>query len=99
MAKYDKWKNVEYSIGEEVWWAQCPECQTLVESYYCIPENYKYCPYCGSKMIDEQTEKEMVYKYLHWCDDCPKAYDFTCSGANAKKCEEARNKLIGRENG
>lgn len=36
----------------------------------------------------------LIYQYMHFCDECNKAYDFTCSGANAKKCEVAKNKLL-----
>ena len=36
----------------------------------------------------------LVYQYIHFCDNCPKAYDFTCSGADSKKCEEVKAKLL-----
>lgn len=72
-----------------------------------------YCPECGADMrktdgeqdyntekFDNPSDAQKLYKYMHWCDDCPKAYDFTCSGADAKRCEEEKNKLFGGfENG
>lgn len=32
--------------------------------------------------------KELQRQYEQFCNNCPKAYDFTCSGADAKACEE-----------
>ena len=38
--------------------------------------------------------KELQRQYEQFCNDCPKAYDFTCSGANAKVCEEKKNEIL-----
>ena len=40
---------------------------------------------------------ELKRKYMQWCNDCPKAYDYTCSGADAKRCEAERKKRIFNE--
>lgn len=36
-------------------------------------------------------------KYMQWCNDCPKAYDYTCSGADAKRCDAERKARIYNE--
>ena len=33
-------------------------------------------------------------KYVHFCDECPKAYDFTCSGADSLRCDKEKSKLL-----
>lgn len=38
--------------------------------------------------------KELQRQYEQFCNDCPKAYDFICSGANAKACEEKKNEIL-----
>ena len=38
--------------------------------------------------------KELQRQYDQFCNDCPKAYDFTCSGANVKICEEKKNEIL-----
>ena len=35
-----------------------------------------------------------VKQILNRCNDCPKAYDFTCSGANASRCNEEKEKQL-----
>ena len=42
----------------------------------------------------KEEKENLIRKYMQWCQDCPKAYDFTCSGASAKKCEEEKEKLL-----
>jgi hypothetical protein len=34
---------------------------------------------------------------MQWCNDCPKAYDDTCSGADVKRCEAERKARIFNE--
>lgn len=37
---------------------------------------------------------EAKRKFMHRCDECPKAHDFTCNGAEAQSCtENAVNEL------
>lgn len=43
-------------------------------------------------MTDEA--KELYRRYKQWCDECPKAYDFTCSGASAERCRQEKRKLL-----
>ena len=38
--------------------------------------------------------KDLQRQYEQFCNDCSKAYDFTCSGTNAKVCEEKKNKIL-----
>lgn len=40
---------------------------------------------------------ELKRKYMQWCDDCPKAYDNTCSGADVKRCEAEKKTRIFNE--
>lgn len=41
------------------------------------------------------AEAAKIYKqYIHFCDECPKVYDFTCSGADSKRCEKEKASLI-----
>lgn len=40
--------------------------------------------------------EDILYQFFHWCDDCSKAYDFTCSGADASLCETKKNKLLAK---
>ncbi len=49
-------------------------------------------------MMDDNVLQELLRQYKHFCDDCPKAYDFTCSGADAKKCDAIKQALIYRIN-
>lgn len=37
---------------------------------------------------------EVLDKLHHWCSSCPKAYDFTCSGRDAKKCNEQKEAFL-----
>lgn len=37
---------------------------------------------------------ETYEKYVHFCDECPKAYDFTCSGADSLRCDKEKSKLL-----
>ena len=43
-------------------------------------------------MTDEA--KELRRQYLQFCDECSKAHDFTCSGADAKACKEKKDELL-----
>lgn len=44
--------------------------------------------------VNDVNRKEVCRKYIHWCDDCPKAYDFSCSGADMKKCTADKDKFL-----
>ena len=44
--------------------------------------------------MTEELKKHSQTKYIHWCDDCPKAYDDTCSGADAVKCEAEKSQFL-----
>ena len=46
------------------------------------------------KEIQNMQAAEKYRLYMQWCNECPKAYDFTCSGADAKKCEQEKQKLL-----
>ncbi len=37
---------------------------------------------------------ETYEKYVHFCDECPKAYDFTCSGADSERCGKVKKSLL-----
>ena len=37
---------------------------------------------------------EAKYKFMHRCDECPKAHDFTCSGAEAQSCTVAATNAL-----
>lgn len=39
-------------------------------------------------------KNEVLYKLHHWCDNCSKAYDFTCSGRDAKRCDELKDEFL-----
>jgi hypothetical protein len=38
--------------------------------------------------------EELQKQYEQFCNNCSKAHDFTCSGANAKACEEKKNEIL-----
>ena len=38
--------------------------------------------------------KELYRQYKQYCDECSKAYDFTCSGADAKACETKKRTCL-----
>ena len=40
--------------------------------------------------------EELRRQYLQFCDGCTKAYDFTCSGADAEKCNKRKEELLNR---
>ena len=44
--------------------------------------------------MEEFSEKTLLEMYLHYCDECPSAHDFTCSYDKAKKCQKEKNKII-----
>lgn len=45
------------------------------------------------KEIQSIQDAEKYRLYMQWCDECPKAHNFTCSGADAKKCEQEKTKV------
>lgn len=48
----------------------------------------------GKPLINMTDEaKELLRQYNQFCDECSKAHDFTCSGADAVKCNEKKRKL------
>lgn len=46
------------------------------------------------KEIQNMEDTEKYRLYMQWCNECPKAHDFTCSGVDAKKCEQEKQKLL-----
>lgn len=49
----------------------------------------------GTPFINKtDTAKELMRQYVQFCDRCPKAYDFTCSGENARECDEKKQALL-----
>lgn len=46
--------------------------------------------------IQSMTDAEKYRLYMQWCNECPKAHEFTCSGADAKKCEQEKQKLLAK---
>jgi hypothetical protein len=46
------------------------------------------------KEIQNMQDTEKYRLYMQWCNECPKAHNFTCSGADAKKCEQEKQKLL-----
>ena len=45
-------------------------------------------------MSDDKTITEAKREFMQRCDECPKAHDFTCCGAEAEKClKNAEEKL------
>lgn len=45
----------------------------------------------ANKKVDKQ---EAYRQYMHFCDDCPKAYDNTCSGSDSLQCEREKDALL-----
>lgn len=41
-----------------------------------------------------EEANEIYQKYVHFCDECPKAHDFTCSGADSLRCDKEKSKLV-----
>lgn len=52
---------------------------------------------CGNafKNIPDEA-KEFYRQYKQYCDECSKAYDFTCSGADVKACGANKKNLLDR---
>ena len=48
----------------------------------------------NATLITNSSFQEAIYDYLHFCDECPKAHDFTCSGADVNRCEKEKEKLL-----
>lgn len=40
------------------------------------------------------SREEARYRFEHFCDDCPKRADWSCSGADAEKCETEKQALL-----
>lgn len=38
--------------------------------------------------------KEALKKLHHWCSNCPKAHDFSCSGKDAQRCKERKEEFL-----
>ena len=45
-------------------------------------------------LTSDNTIQEIIFDYYHFCQECPKAYDFTCSGFDSNKCQEEKKKLL-----
>lgn len=52
------------------------------------------CDNALENMPDEA--KDLYRQYKQYCDECSKAHDFTCSGADAKACEAKKKNLLNR---
>ena len=52
------------------------------------------CSNAFENMSDEA--KELYRQYKQYCNECSKAHDFTCSGADAKACEAKKKDLLDR---
>ena len=46
-----------------------------------------------SETADSEAH-ELFRQYMQFCSECPKAHDFTCSGANAAACEVKKQSLL-----
>lgn len=44
--------------------------------------------------VNDPAVKNLFDEYRSWCDSCSKAYDFTCSGADAEKCLKKKNMIF-----
>lgn len=44
--------------------------------------------------VNDPAVKNLFNEYRSWCDSCSKAYDFTCSGADAEKCHKKKHDLL-----
>jgi hypothetical protein len=52
---------------------------------------------CGNTFDNMPDEaKELYRQYKQYCDECSKAHDFTCSGADVKACEAKKKNLLDR---
>ncbi len=49
----------------------------------------------GKPLVNMTDEaKELLRQFNQYCDECSKAHDFTCSGADAVECDRKKNKLL-----
>ena len=46
-----------------------------------------------SETADSEAH-ELFRRYMQFCSECPKAHDFTCSGADAAACEAKKQSLL-----
>ena len=44
--------------------------------------------------VYSESTQENYRKYTQWCQECPKAYDYTCSGADASRCEKEKQEFL-----
>ena len=59
-----KWNN--NGIGESGTTRTCSHCHiTQTVNIYNGKVMFKYCPYCGAKMVDAEVDKDMTAKELH----------------------------------
>lgn len=38
--------------------------------------------------------KDLMNRYVHFCDECSKAYDLSCSGYDAMRCESVKQGIL-----
>ena len=46
-----------------------------------------------SETADSEAH-ELFRQYIQFCSECPKAHDFTCSGADVAACEAKKQSLL-----
>ncbi|MBQ9298356.1 MAG: hypothetical protein IJ223_04945 [Clostridia bacterium] len=63
--------------------------------------NSKWKEYILKTYFDEAKDKlilehikKLYCEYRYFCNECPKMYDFSCSGANASKCQIKKDKIL-----
>ena len=45
-------------------------------------------------MAKWNAPRELKNWYIHYCDNCPKAHDSTCSGADFIRCMEFKTEIL-----
>lgn len=52
---HGRWEN-EYLDDDDVWWADCTNCNNDAHSRFGKVSIYAYCPNCGARMDGEQND-------------------------------------------
>lgn len=55
LISHGRWEN-EYLDDDDVWWADCTNCNNDAHSRFGKVSIYAYCPNCGARMDGEQNE-------------------------------------------
>lgn len=84
--KHGRWEN-EYLDDDDVWWADCTNCNNDTHSRFGRVSIYAYCPNCGARMDLNGATPDRCRNYID-CDGSCYIDDSPCEcGGNIEKCK------------